>query len=201
MIGEECHLGDDTVDSPRAKRRRIVSGEDVTEIDGYLITAKATSKNTPAPKRLNSLPISVAGVTQEPLITGSAVAWFPPEEEDATVKDSPDPQVGIVMAVDSSSRKALVRPIAEWKDYLLDFWEENNVDVPERLDKCGIHAVASGSTLWIPTDELHIVGRAPSKQARKRFSSEILPSRLALVKGASKDHHTSGAAIAALRPL
>ena len=84
--------------------------------------------------------------------------------------------VGAVLAVDAVSREALVRPIPEWKQMILDFRAENDSDLLPRLEECAMRAVSSASTVWVPTESLHLVAHEPPATAA---FAEILPERVA----------------------
>ena len=185
VIGNDVQVANENVsESPRSKRRRRASApEEEVEIDGFKIVAKATSDSPHASRRMKAWACSVEDISQDPLVVGSAVAWFPLSESSGDNGGSQDhvtsdPTVGVVLAVESSSRKALVRQVVGWRDVLLDSWTEGTSETPERLEDCSIQALSSGATAWVSVENLHIVGRAPSDGVIKSFRRDILPTRL-----------------------
>ena len=180
MPDDNCGL------SPRSTRHRNLAyrEEETTEIDGFLITAKATSDSLDITRRIKASNVSTEDMSKAPLVTGSIVLWFTTlleEEEKTTRETSEEPaamMVGAVLAVDAVSREALVRPIPEWKQMILDFQAENDSGLLPRLEECVMRAVSSASTVWVPTESLHLVAHEPPEDAAAAFS-DILPERVA----------------------
>jgi hypothetical protein len=171
--------------SPRRKRpRNLAYREEETEIDGFVITAKATSDSLDIARRIKASHVSAEDMSKAPLVPGSIVLWFTTlleEVEKTTNETSEEPPamlVGAVLAVDAVSREALVRPIPQWKQLILDFRAENDSDLLPRLEECAMRAVSSASTVWVPTESLHVVAHEPPEDATTTFS-EILPERVA----------------------
>jgi hypothetical protein len=187
VVGDDANgMPDDNCGlSPIAKRRRkLPYREEETEIDGFFITAKATSDSLDIARRIKASHVSTEDMSKAPLVTGSIVLWFTAllEEEENTTNGTSEESaamvVGAVLAVDAVSREALVRPIPEWKQMVLDFRAENDSDLLPRLDECAMRAVSSASTVWIPTESLHLVAHKPPEDALAAFS-DILPERVA----------------------
>jgi hypothetical protein len=191
VVGDDVNAmpGDDGGLRPRAKRlRNLAYREEEAEIDGFVITAKATSDSLDVARRIKaSYDMPAEDMSKAPLVTGSIVLWFSTtfledeEEVKTTNETSEEPAVmvvGTVLAVDAVSREALVRPIPQWKQMILDFRAENDSDHLSRLEECAMRAVSSASTVWVPTESLHMVAREPPGDAKATFS-EILPERIA----------------------
>ena len=186
VIGNDALVADKNIaENPRSKRRRhALAPEEEVEIDGFRIVAKAASNSPHVSRRMKAWSSSIEDISQDPLVVGSVVAWFPCSalHGDSVNGQDPvatDPSVGIVLAVESSSRRALVRQVVGWKDVLLDSWTERTSETPERLEDCSIRAVSSGATAWVAAENLHMVGRAAPERAIKSFRGDILPALLA----------------------
>jgi hypothetical protein len=183
VVHEEPVLSIDPSKS-RGKRRRPTVGDRKTEIDGFVVHAKEVALNSPhVTNRMRCLAQPKA-VSQEELTPGSTVAWFPSAEADTIGTEDANPLVGTVLAVDASSRKALVRRIDAWEEILADddTSDELGLFAPKKVEDCAIRAVPAASTFWQSADELHIVARAPSKQTVEMFRSKVLPARVAREK-------------------
>jgi hypothetical protein len=178
MMDEEGGL------SQRVKRRRnLAYREEEFEIDGFMITANATSDSLDIARRIKASYVSTEDLSKAPLVIGSIVLWFTTLFENEkttneTSEEEPSAMVGAVLAVDAVSREALVRPIPQWKQMILDFRAENDSDLLPRLEECATRAISSASTIWVPTESLHLVAREPPENATETIT-EILPERVA----------------------
>jgi hypothetical protein len=182
VIGEEeaSPTNGAALEAPPRSKRRLV-GEEETTIDGFTIHAKSTSTSADVSRRLIAANTPNM-ISEEPLVPGCLVAWFPLPSPGGEAKSgehsSSDPLIGTVLGVEAATERALVRRIAEWNDIVSESWIDRSLDTRKKLDNdCIIRAVERGATFWIAIERLHIVGRAPHKETSQFFQSKVLPEQ------------------------
>ena len=113
-------------------------------------------------------------------LPGSTVAWFPHHLGPSTTEATDVMHVGTVLATDNERRRALLRPIVNWKEILL---EDGMCDaMHDDADVLCLKSSPAASLLWIDMEDLHIVSNGPTDGSRSTVVKEVLPKHLHLTR-------------------
>eukprot|EP00934_Nitzschia_sp_Nitz4_P005169 Nitzschia sp. Nitz4//scaffold106_size73319//35862//38657//NITZ4_005737-RA/size73319-processed-gene-0.90-mRNA-1//1//CDS//3329532523//5159//frame0 len=154
-------------------------------IDRFVIHARSSSQSPHFTKQLRDLASVEAdkiAIDEVDISVGCVVAWFPGStaKNNGTHRNSHpvDPKLGSVLAVDKNTNQVLVRCLDEWRKLLEDASHRNTAATTSHLEDCAINAITASATFWLPTQEAHIVARAPPPKMVTKFETEVVPSRV-----------------------
>jgi hypothetical protein len=149
------------------------AGADEDEIDGIVLLSK--ERNVRPFREIDGVEIDATRGTRHSTIrAGSTVTWM--ADHFAESLSRKETQVGTVLAIDSGHRLALVRPLTNWKQILLE--QDFSVRNREGQGVLSVNVTPASALTWMAMDDLHVISNRPTEQNRLNVSMHVLPRHL-----------------------
>jgi len=146
---------------------------DEDEIDGIVLLSK--ERNVRPFREIDRIGTDATRGTRHSTIrAGSTVTWM--ADHFAESLSRKETQVGTVLAIDSGHRLALVRPLTNWKEILLE--QDFSVRSREGQGFLSVNVAPASALTWIAMDDLHVISNRPTEKDCLNVSMNVLPRHL-----------------------
>jgi len=171
---ELCRDKNLSIGSTSSKRLHFIlpqwAGADEEEIDGIVLLSK--ERNVRPFREIDRIGTDATRGTRHSTIrAGSTVTWM--ADHFAESLSRKETQVGTVLAIDSGHRLALVRPLTNWKEILLE--QDFSVRSREGQGFLSVNVAPASALTWIAMDDLHVISNRPTEKNCLNVSMNVLP--------------------------
>jgi len=171
---ELCRDKNLSIGSTSSKRLHFIlpqwAGADEEEIDGIVLLSK--ERNVRPFREIDRIGTDATRGTRHSTIRArSTVTWM--ADHFAESLSRKETQVGTVLAIDSGHRLALVRPLTNWKEILLE--QDFSVRSREGQGFLSVNVAPASALTWIAMDDLHVISNRPTEKNCLNVSMNVLP--------------------------